>query len=711
MKRPALALAALLVGVTGVTGVAGVTATAAPDEPTPGAPGAGDPYFPLAGNGGYDVRHYRLWVDYDPETDVLEGRARIRAKATQALSSFNLDLDGLEVRSVRVRGEAAEWTRDGGELTVTPSHPLREDQRFHTVVRYDGVPVQLPYGPGFIPTDDGALILGEPQAATSWFPVNDHPIDKASYTVSVTVPAGLEAIGNGALTSARTRHGKSTWTWNAREPMAPYLATSSMGEFLVDDYRAIGLRFWDAIDPDLFENPAPAPRTGSQYAWSQQTGDGASYKRLSRTITVPAGGADLSFWVDRSTEEEWDFLFVEAHTPGSDDWTTLPDANGHTSQNTGFSCPFWLELHPFLTHYQTGHDDGSCDPSGDTGDWWAATGASEGWEEWQVDLSDWAGGQVEVSLSYASDDVVQKEGVFVDDVDVSTGEGSTSFEADADPLDGWQVPGSPPGSGPNENDWIATTAVELTPLGEGIQASFDRQPEMIRFLESQFGPYPFATAGGVVDDLDAGFALENQTRPVYSPVFWEFGFGDFVVIHELAHMWYGDDVAVEQWDDIWLNEGFASYAEWLWSEQEGFGTPQEIFESIYADIPADDPWWELLIGDPGPDDLFADQVYTRGAMTLQALRNTIGDRDFFRVLHRWAAADGNGSTAEFIALAERVSGDDLDALFEAWLFTGTKPDIGLAGAARATRSIQGGERARALAKQVLTRMAVSEHLR
>ncbi len=151
MNRLAPALTALLIGITGLT------AAAAADPAAPGAAGVGDPYFPRAGNGGYDVAHYRLWLDYDPETDRLEGTARIRAAATQALSSFNLDLDGLEVRSITVDGSAATWTRDRGELTVTPAGPLSQDQTFTTVVGYDGVPVQLRYGPGVIPTDDGAL--------------------------------------------------------------------------------------------------------------------------------------------------------------------------------------------------------------------------------------------------------------------------------------------------------------------------------------------------------------------------------------------------------------------------------------------------------------------------------------------------------------------------------------------------------------------------
>ena len=651
----------------------------------PGASGVGDPYYPLDGNGGYDVDHYALDISYAPATGRITGVARIRAKATQDLSRFNLDLDGLTVRSVRVAGSVAGWSRASGELTVTPRRGIVRGRTFTTEIRYDGVPVpvtDLGFPTGVMPTDDGAVILGEPHVASTWFPVNDHPTDKATYTIALSVPAGLEAISNGALQSKRTAGGRTTWTWDAHDPMASYLATAAIGQFEVTKRTDRGLRYWDAVDSSLYDDPTPRPRTGTGYAWSQQTSfEGASYKRLTHVVDVPAGGGNLSFWVDRDTEDPWDFMFVEAHTVGQDDWTTLPDANGHTTDDTGFSCPFWHELHPFLTHYQSDNGDGSCSPTGDTGSWWAATGDSGGYEQWRVNLAPYAGQQVEVSISYASDDVVQRGGVFVDDVVVSTGQGTTSFEDGT--LGGWQVPGAPAGSAPNENDWAAFDAddVQFTPIGEHVDASFAREPEIVRFLASQFGAYPFATSGGIVDVGPFGFALETQTRPVYAVGWFLDGPNDGVLVHELAHQWYGDHVAVQAWKNIWLNEGFATYAELLWSEHEGFDTPQETFDALYNDIPPDDPFWQVVIGDPTPEFLFDGAVYARGAMTLQALRNTVGDDAFFTILRRWVVEQGggNGSTDEFIALAERVSGQDLGALFDAWLFTPGRPDLAFTG--------------------------------
>jgi hypothetical protein len=585
----------------------------------------------------------------------------------------------MTVRSIRVNGRRATWTRADDELTVTPRRGLRKRKRFTTVVVYDGVP--QPVGDaeiglsGFIATDDGTIVAGQPEVADTWYPVNDHPLDKASYTFHIKVPAGLVAMANGELKSSRTRRGSTTWVWVAREPMASYLTTATIGEFDLRAYRRDGIRYWDAIDPDLF-TPI-SPRTGDQYALSQQAD--SSFKRLTRTISVPAGGSQLSFWVTRATETDWDFMFVEAHPVGSDDWTTLPDLNGHTSDATGNSCPVgWQAIHPFLAHYQTVNDDGSCSATGTTGAWNAASGASDGYEQWAVDLSDYAGQEIEVSISYASDDSVQGNGVFVDDIEVSSGPGSTSFEDDGDTLDGWTAPGAPAGSPGNENDWIAATVEAAPPTrGEIADGSLGRQPEFIGFLSGIFGRYPFSAAGGIVDDVEGlGFALETQTRPVYAPDFFDTPEnGDSVVVHELAHQWVGDHVALAAWQHIWLNEGFATYSEWLWSEHDGLATAQEIFDSFAAGIPADDPFWQLPIGDPGPDRLFEIPVYWRGGMTLHALRLQIGDEDFFRLLRRWVRrnAGGNVTTPEFIALAERISGQDLDDFFQTWLFTPAKP--------------------------------------
>jgi len=221
-------------------------------------------------------------------------------------------------------------------------------------------------------------------------------------------------------------------------------------------------------------------------------------------------------------------------------------------------------------------------------------------------------------------------------------------------------------------------------LGEddgAARASIERTPEVTEFLEGSFGPYPFEAEGGVVTP-GIGFALENQTRSTYSPAFFRRGANTYVVAHESAHQWFGDSVSVHRWRDIWLNEGFASYAEFLWSEHVGEGTAQENAQYTYDLYPADSPFWQVLPGDPGAADQFHGAVYDRGALAVHALRVAVGDEDFFTILKRWTQAKryGNATIEQFVALAEQVSGQQLDELFRTWLFTKGKPAAAPGGA-------------------------------
>ncbi|MFF9124112.1 M1 family metallopeptidase [Streptomyces sp. NPDC014889] len=215
------------------------------------------------------------------------------------------------------------------------------------------------------------------------------------------------------------------------------------------------------------------------------------------------------------------------------------------------------------------------------------------------------------------------------------------------------------------------------------RASVERTGEIVDWLSGYFGPYPFASAGGYVPNTTTGYALETQTRVYYSPKQFANGSNTSVVVHELAHQWYGDSVSLKGWKDIWINEGFARYAQWLWSEHEGEGTAQELADWVYASHPADDPFWTVAPGDPGPDDQFDIAVYDRGALAVQALRNEVGDKAFFALLKGWPKkhAYGNASVADFQKYAEQVSGKPLAALFDTWLFQPAKPAAPAARAA------------------------------
>jgi aminopeptidase N len=206
-----------------------------------------------------------------------------------------------------------------------------------------------------------------------------------------------------------------------------------------------------------------------------------------------------------------------------------------------------------------------------------------------------------------------------------------------------------------------------------------RSPDVVHWLERELGAaYPFATTGGVVTALDPGFALENQTRPTYPA---GLAYASVVQVHELAHQWFGDAVSVARWSDTWLNEGPATYAEVRWNEAHG-GLPVAAWlRRAYDGLPAGSDFWAHRVADPCPthvgcvDSIFAPWVYRRGAMTLAALRAVVGPADFGTILRRWVTerAGGNGSTADFEALAGEIAQRDLIAFFDAWLHQPAKP--------------------------------------
>ncbi|WP_051468112.1 M1 family metallopeptidase [Actinomadura oligospora] len=469
--------------------------TPAPSSPagpqfTPGTAGAGDPYFPEAGNGGFDAAHYDIALAYRPKGRRITATTTVTATATQNLSRFDLDFVGNTISDLRVDGRPATYTRQGQELVITPPAGIPKGARFAVTVRYSGRPrvLQDPIlgRTGWLPTKDGVITLSQPTGSETWFPLNSHPSDKATYAFHVTVPKGFGAVANGEPHGTVQKGANSTFTWSSTRPMASYLAMVAIGKYIVRDGRTPkGVRSISAVSTTL---------------------DGAP-------VTKIKGRA-------------------------------------------------------------------------------AAGGRAKG-----------------------------RRG------------GGVAGMADR----------------------LQTTTARVTD-----------------WESSLFGRFPFDSTGGVEGAIDVGYSLETQDRPVYH--------GDaeqLLVVHELAHQWFGDSVSLARWKDIWLNEGFATYAEWLWQEQHGGPTAQHSFDEAYK-RPASDAAWKRETGDPGRDQLFAFfPVYTRGAMTLHMLRKTVGDRTFFRILRTWAhdRAHSTGTTQQFVAVAERVGHRNLGPMFDAWLHTSGKPRI------------------------------------
>ncbi|MFE3492879.1 M1 family metallopeptidase [Streptomyces sp. NPDC059175] len=216
------------------------------------------------------------------------------------------------------------------------------------------------------------------------------------------------------------------------------------------------------------------------------------------------------------------------------------------------------------------------------------------------------------------------------------------------------------------------TAVDksLVDASEELRA---RIPEVQAWAQRTFGPYPFSSTGAVVTrdpfaSAEGAYALETQTRPFFP----EGDFEETTLVHELAHQWYGNSVSPKTWGDMWLNEGFATYAEWLY-DAEFEGKPvQQSFDDAFEDEGA----WAFPPAEPPVEDLSGAPVYLRGAMVLHEVRRAVGDETFFALLKEWPQSHrhGNASTEDFTAFVEERSGKDLTELWDAWLYGDGRPE-------------------------------------
>ncbi|HEY5903858.1 MAG TPA: hypothetical protein VIU39_15000, partial [Anaerolineales bacterium] len=240
-RKMCLLMCACMLGLAGCA-TPPPTATEAPN--VAGAAGIGDLYYPQLGNGGYDAQRYTLQLSIDPAQGELSGSTTMEANATENLSTFDLDFSGLTIDSVTVNGSTADYSRSDPELTVSPAGPLQAGKSFLVVVRYHGVPsgVQPVTSADFLSAGESSIgwtrapngavnVVSEPNGASSWFPVNDHPRDKALYRFEISVPEPWIVAANGSLVETKQESGITKFTWVMDEPMASYLATINVDKY------------------------------------------------------------------------------------------------------------------------------------------------------------------------------------------------------------------------------------------------------------------------------------------------------------------------------------------------------------------------------------------------------------------------------------------------------------------------------------------------
>ena len=435
----------------------------------PGGDDAGDRYVPGHGNGGYRVASYELDLDYRVNSNRLSGRATITAVATHALSRVSLDLAGLRVAKVFVNGRrAGRYAHRAGKLHIWPAIDITDGAEFVVDVQYSGnpKPMDSPWGElGWEELTEGVIVASQPSGASTWFPCNDHPSDKAHYRITVTTDSPYQVVANGRLVSRRTKASRTSWVFDQAAPMATYLATVQIGRY------------------DVLE-------------------------LASSPVTMRG---------------------------------VLP-----TSQVRDF------------------------------------------------------------------------------------------------------------------------------------RSDFGRQQDMMKLFSRLFGPYPFGGYTVVVTDDPLEIPLEAQGISVFGSNHVDGRRGaERLVAHELAHQWFGNSLTPSRWQDIWLNEGFACYSEWLWSEESGGLSASQQVSKAYSrlsGLPQD-----LVLSDPGPELMFDDRLYKRGAITLHMLRQQLGDDTFFELLRTWTRQNRHGSvtTAAFISLALTYAPDPnaTQSLFTTWLDSAALPQL------------------------------------
>ena len=432
--------------------------------PSPGSVGLGDSFYATMGNGGYDVQHYTIELEVDIPDNAIAGTTQIVALATQNLSAFNLDFSGLHVIGVGVNGRPASFSRTGTELTVIPPQPISNTDTFTTVVAYYGQPQPIrdpgaSYSEvGWLRQNNGIYVAGEPTGAMGWYPSNNHPRDKATYTFRITTSPEYTVAANGLLTEKLEQDGKVTTVWESSDKIASYLTTLHIAELEVES----------------------------------------------------------------------------------------------------------------------------------------------------------------------------EEG---------------------------------PGGLPIRNYFPPETS-------RSVRSDFDKTAEMIAFLNEYIAPYPFEAYGVALLNINVGWALETQTLSTFGAN----GTVETIVLHELAHQWFGNSVSPAQWQDIWLNEGFATYFQYLWLEdQYDDGRFEQSLAGAYNFMVTTDAQPPATVP---VEEMFSRTVYVRGAWALHALRLEVGPDEFKQIVQTYYRryAGSTAGTEDFLDVVDEISGNGTSDLMLPWLYGPELPE-------------------------------------
>lgn len=638
----------------------------------PGADGIGDPYFPQMGNGGYDVQHYDIALRTSVEEGAIAGSATIDAIATQDLSRFNLDFNNLQIDAITVNGAPATFTREGRELSITPGTGIATGQAFKVEVRYQGEPGETELAKqegnplrGWKRSEYGINASGEPSIDWMWFPVNDHPLDKATYTFRITAQDPYEVILNGTREQVvRNADGTRTFVWTMKQPMASYLVTFNV----VKDYVAI-----EQKGPNGLPMTTYCPReleAKCRTFFAKQPEMVAFFSETFGPYPFESYGSIVTKGLGTALETQSLSTFASSilRAPGADGENIVAHELAHQWFGDSVSLKRWqdLWLNEGFASYAAAL--------------WSAHDQGMGMDQRAAIWRSGAKGE----LPPPKENPRRHAGPM------------KQYNDGRDLLQGL--------------DFMPEEAFQVTEVGDGLTALQTLDLAATRLTPEQ--------ARRLVASLPAGSVSATQVDSLLAQVKPE-GMAAADFLAALRPLAMADKVlplpAIKAMLESLPLKNIAvsgdSYPKFMMALIPGLQIARRSVEKeapsgedtaageapsgtakmarralppgakVVDGAPAPEGMLDRQVvatppGNPGTEHLFNLGVYARGALTLHTLRGMIGDERFDRLMRTYYAtyAGGNATTADFINLAKSISGSDLDAFFEAWLYGDKVPE-------------------------------------